>query len=790
MESASWNVAAQHHDGGNLSSNNHSETTTSHDGIDNQSRHAQHDEGSSSQRRTSDPLPAGLSALIMAATSQLSYLAEVACSRENEHIETANVKPQSSPIVPEISRDALSLDSHSSRLLCNDQERNHSSVMTSNSSGIDPNPKASQNSMQSAHNNYNNCVQRSDVQPQQLTSLEKVVHQSETAASSSSSSLIPYNEATPTIRSETTPPRKLTFPEILMSLAILPDNIDTITFLPDGKFFAIRPDKFTEQIISQDCFEQSLHNYDRFLDAMNEWGFIGLLDPTTSTDIAVFRHPQFIKGEWELCRHIHRSIDHSHTVRFQSLNEYRGIDGHTTISSTTDDSASSSNGGLHHPMSRTTTTYGSSYNDGNITSDDGSSHVLDSEGGQISTSHPKRRLSPSFVNRRESVSSVSSQKQKIDIEVDTNSDASSIYGRRAAPSIGSADESETVAGASAGSDDASHPQGNTYVSNQLDDAVRSKALAITTNKLKLHQSSSRRNSLLGRNDASDERFDEADTKPPLIDQAVSSATHSIVTNAIATLLRDEVHTKETYLKHEKELSKSCIPGVIPISTQLFSPGLTEPLTIPRSTNSTTSLPTPSKQDIPILSRSMTLPFSSVPNNCLPIEYRSNGVLRRNSLHTYDPNSYNRLSSSITQGASRTSTPMAHFASSSLSRSDNSRLDSKGNASLRWKSINTSDVATRRSSLPIRTSLPDDFSGSTIITINDQAAGVDTLLNLKHHFSSSHVRGQASTRTNYPNVNSGETTSLQRAGISEPNAIEGQSISRSVRNDSHFVGKTS
>jgi hypothetical protein len=56
----------------------------------------------------------------------------------------------------------------------------------------------------------------------------------------------------------------------------------------------------------------------------------------------------------------------------------------------------------------------------------------------------------------------------------------------------------------------------------------------------------------------------------LIDGAVEAATHTIVTDAIESLLFDESHTRETYQKHEKELSVSSLPGVVPISKQLFS----------------------------------------------------------------------------------------------------------------------------------------------------------------------------------------------------------------------------
>jgi hypothetical protein len=55
----------------------------------------------------------------------------------------------------------------------------------------------------------------------------------------------------------------------------------------------------------------------------------------------------------------------------------------------------------------------------------------------------------------------------------------------------------------------------------------------------------------------------------LVEGGVVAATHTIVTDAIETLLFDEKHTRETFKKHEMELSTSSLPGVIPISKQLF-----------------------------------------------------------------------------------------------------------------------------------------------------------------------------------------------------------------------------
>jgi hypothetical protein len=89
-------------------------------------------------------------------------------------------------------------------------------------------------------------------------------------------------------------------------------------------------------------------------------------------------------------------------------------------------------------------------------------------------------------------------------------------------------------------------------------------LAITTAQLNLQCSDEDNTSTTNAN---------VERKPSvhLVDGAVERATQSIVTDAIETLLFDEGHTREMYLKHERELSKSSLPGIVPISKQLFSP---------------------------------------------------------------------------------------------------------------------------------------------------------------------------------------------------------------------------
>jgi len=56
----------------------------------------------------------------------------------------------------------------------------------------------------------------------------------------------------------------------------------------------------------------------------------------------------------------------------------------------------------------------------------------------------------------------------------------------------------------------------------------------------------------------------------LVDGGVKTATQNIVTDAIEALLFDESHSRDTFMRHEMELSVSSLPGVVPISKQLFS----------------------------------------------------------------------------------------------------------------------------------------------------------------------------------------------------------------------------
>merc|ERR1740130_790807 len=63
---------------------------------------------------------------------------------------------------------------------------------------------------------------------------------------------------------------------------------------------------------------------------------------------------------------------------------------------------------------------------------------------------------------------------------------------------------------------------------------------------------------------------QSTTSTNLVNGGVETATQNIVTDAIEALLFDESHTRDTFMRHEKELSVSSLPGVVPISMQLFS----------------------------------------------------------------------------------------------------------------------------------------------------------------------------------------------------------------------------
>jgi hypothetical protein len=270
------------------------------------------------------------------------------------------------------------------------------------------------------------------------------------------------SSTTPVMVPEPHESQKDSFPGRLMTLLLDPDNGDIVTFLPDGKYFALRRDTFATKVMKE---KLKFEEYGSFLDELSEWGFCPV--ETKRPGIEVYRHRLFRKGDWKRCEEMKQGDSSTESKELYPL-------------ATT-------------PASRTSS----------ISEDDYPCTDRSNEG-------VKRRLSPTSAAK-------------------TNNSSSSKL------RLHSSDEE------SAASNNA-RPR----------EERRMLALSITTDKLNIREKDT--------------------TELPLEQQAVTGATHTIVTDAIEALLRDEDHTRKTFEKHADELSKSSLPGLVPISKQLFSVG--------------------------------------------------------------------------------------------------------------------------------------------------------------------------------------------------------------------------
>jgi hypothetical protein len=303
---------------------------------------------------------------------------------------------------------------------------------------------------------------------------------------------------------------KQPFPELLMALAMGHANSDIIAFLPDGRFFAIRVKEFAEQILPH--YFSGMSTFQQFLDLANDWGFTKIGD---GNGIQVLRHPLFQRGNLVDCQKI-KFGESPEDVRKSAL---------PRIEYTFSDESSGTTG--------TASTNNTTAN------------------ATTATTTIKRRLSPGSIAKRESESSVTSQKIKTDCEAVIDAASSSSSPTMNVPPPAAAATTSRDNGPNNHDDSAAHacPPINRH------DELRSVALSISETMRFV-------------NDKDPER------KQHLVEHAVESATHTIVTDAIETLLRDESHSKRTFLKHQDELGKSSLPGVIPISKQLFSSSFT------------------------------------------------------------------------------------------------------------------------------------------------------------------------------------------------------------------------
>jgi hypothetical protein len=332
---------------------------------------------------------------------------------------------------------------------------------------------------------------------------------------------------------------KLSFPEQLMTLLMDLNNEDVVTFLPDGKYFAIRRNEFSETLLYKHFH---LTTFEEFLELIRGWGFArvncdaGSEDPTTANGnsndssnspkaaIHVFRHPHFKRNH---------PVD-MHKLRFGSKkHSHRAIDTARVMSAVpviAKDGGNSSHSTPSQP-----------------------SLIEKSTSDDFSTSSSKRRLSPSHVER-DTVDTVMKEQR---LGHGSPQDL-----QECAPPI--------VSALSTSQDMCDPPQ-----TRRSSIELRGVAQAIATSKLNLSSGA-----MAG--DTGDQsvphtqyprscrKQERRGSTASLVDGGVEAATHTIVTDAIETLLFDESHTRETFKKHEKELSTSSLPGVIPISKQLFS----------------------------------------------------------------------------------------------------------------------------------------------------------------------------------------------------------------------------
>jgi hypothetical protein len=292
------------------------------------------------------------------------------------------------------------------------------------------------------------------------------------------------------------------FPELLMTLLLDPQNIDTIAFLPDGTYFAIRTKEFSQGLMRREL--PTLMTFKDFLALAQQWGFTRIcanssMDDTSSGEeesIQVFRHPNFNRYK----------VGKLYEMRFgQNPTETR-MSAIPEKVSRIQLSASTSPSNL-------------------------SSEAFPS----------KRRLSPSH---RQRATEDSTQKSQRVYEGETN-EVGSIP-----RTLSSENDSETSGRRRSSRDIRS------YVSTELEIQSQESEDGLDGSPPKAVSTVVAKSSKTG--------------SATLVQGGVERATHNIVTDAIETLLFDECHTRETYLKHERELSKSVLPGIVPISKQLFS----------------------------------------------------------------------------------------------------------------------------------------------------------------------------------------------------------------------------
>mmetsp|Transcript_52437 Transcript_52437/g.126951 ORF Transcript_52437/g.126951 Transcript_52437/m.126951 type:complete len:653 (+) Transcript_52437:351-2309(+) len=414
--------------------------------------------------------------------------------------------------------------------------------------------------------------------------------------------------------------RPLAFPEQLMKLLMdTENNRDIATFLPDGKYFALRRKEFSERYL---YVTFHLTTYEEFLELMRGWGFVRVntnhaaeeeeeeasktagspmssgstsakadavaaapnsksvasaVQASSKAAIQVFKYPQ------------HQHFKKGNQVDMEKIRFHLGK-GHKSSSQQNHDAASAAasqllKAGASPEMTAAVPTRAVMQITSSM-SDDSAMSNLD---GSVA-SNTKRRLSPSHANR-DSEDTLQKQRMVSD-HLHHQLPVSSVTGEgggSSAPSLPRETFDQPVQSARMArrrsslelrsmASEITTSQLNVLSNEQGEDAEDDGPIAngattvkkVTPSAQPSSQSQNRPSVPSNVQNGERRKSERRNSSASLVDGAVEAATHTIVTDAIETLLFDEVHTRQTYKKHEKELSVSSLPGVVPISKQLFS----------------------------------------------------------------------------------------------------------------------------------------------------------------------------------------------------------------------------
>jgi hypothetical protein len=424
-------------------------------------------------------------------------------------------------------------------------------------------------------------------------------------------------------------PALQSFPELLMALAAQPENADKITFLPDGKYLAIRCDEFTRCLLPRYF---AVETYEDFLSLCFDWGFTRIhcpspisrphsLDlqasssvsvsqtitsssplhlvssssssssanisplhrshqeatsPITSSlhsnppsrvdimplppqlsesfsttqsnerfldtigKIEVFRHPYFIKNEWEMCRTRIQTGLSPTAIRVAALPDRAIYLVQAAVAEARENAI----------VSLATGTGKSAASE----SDD--THAVDSSTASHNF-HSKRRLSPGFMAHGDAHSNEIPHKAR---KGTVNSDETIMESQLN-------EDSDTRVDNGHNQDEKLHAIAYSIAHEKL----HIRGLSSSTHGERLivnHCDVQTQSTSAGNSSSVSEPTSELNGN--LVDQAVAGVTHTIVTDALVTLLREEDHTRATYQKHHHDLSKACVAGIVPLCTQLFA----------------------------------------------------------------------------------------------------------------------------------------------------------------------------------------------------------------------------